>query len=82
TLCSCATLQGEVPIKPHDSMPELAWETPQGQSVGLFVPGTMRALTADNRAYRSGDILTVTLQEATQASNRSNTQISKQSGIE
>lgn len=79
----CATLRGEVAMPAAtDGMPELALEVPQGRSGGLYVPGTLRALTADDRAWRVGDVLTVVLQESTQASNRSGTTISKESSVE
>jgi len=78
----CTTLRGEVAMPQHDTMPELALETPQGQSGGLYAPGNLRPLTADDRAWRVGDVLTVVLQESTQASNRSDSAISKQSSIE
>lgn len=78
----CATLRGEVPMREYDTMPELALVMPQGQSGGLYAAGHLRALTADDRAWRVGDVLTVRLQEATQASNRSDSAISKQSSVE
>ncbi|MCC4596705.1 flagellar basal body L-ring protein FlgH [Xanthomonas campestris pv. phormiicola] len=80
-LGSCATFTGELPMPAGDDMPPLVLEPQQGSSGGVFVPGMGRALTADNRAYRVGDVLTVDLEEATQASNSNKTAISKDSQI-
>jgi len=80
-LGGCATLNGEVAMPRGDDMPELALEPPTGSSGGLFVPGAVRPITADNRAYRVGDVVTVSLEEATQASNSNKTAISKNSQI-
>ena len=44
---------------------------------GLFVAGRSASLTADTRAFRAGDVLTVVLQEATQASKKADTTLSK-----
>ena len=44
---------------------------------GVFVPGRSAGLTADTRAFRPGDVLTVVLQESTQASKKADTQFSK-----
>lgn len=46
---------------------------------GIFVAGRSASLTADSRTFRSGDVLTVVLQEATQASKKADTQLGKQS---
>lgn len=80
-LVGCTTIRGEVAMPLGDDMPDLAWEPQQGQSGGVFVPGSVRALTSDSRAYRAGDVLTVVLQESTQASNRNNSAISKESSL-
>jgi flagellar L-ring protein precursor FlgH len=44
---------------------------------GVFVAGRSASLTADTRAFRAGDVLTVVLQEATQASKKADTQMGK-----
>ena len=44
---------------------------------GVFVPGRSAGLTADTRAFRPGDVLTVVLQESTQVSKTAGTQFSK-----
>jgi len=51
----------------------------QASGGGVFVPGRSASLTADTRAFRAGDVLTVVLQESTQASKKADTQIGKSS---
>ncbi|MFG6488972.1 flagellar basal body L-ring protein FlgH [Roseateles sp. BYS78W] len=46
---------------------------------GIFVPGRSASLTADTRAFRAGDVLTVVLQESTQATKKADTQFGKTS---
>lgn len=46
---------------------------------GVFVAGRSASVTADTRAFRSGDVLTVVLEEATQASKKADTTMGKQS---
>jgi flagellar L-ring protein precursor FlgH len=45
----------------------------------LYAPSQLFTLFQDRRAYRTGDILTVTLDEATESSKRSGTSIGKNS---
>lgn len=52
---------------------------PQGG--GLFVANSASGLLGDQRAHRVGDVLTVLLQEVTQASKRANTQTNKSSAV-
>ncbi|MDH0867911.1 flagellar basal body L-ring protein FlgH [Mitsuaria sp. GD03876] len=47
---------------------------------GVFVAGRSASLIADTRAFRAGDVLTIVLEEATQASKSANTQSAKKSG--
>ncbi|OWQ93129.1 flagellar basal body L-ring protein [Roseateles aquatilis] len=49
---------------------------------GVFVAGRSASLVADTRAFRAGDVLTVVLQEATQASKSADTQSAKKSGAD
>ncbi len=48
---------------------------------GVFVPDAAWSLTADNRAFRPGDVLTVLLQETTQARKTADTSFSKESSV-
>ena len=45
----------------------------------MFAAGRSASLIADTRAFRSGDVLTIVLEEATQASKSANTQSGKTS---
>lgn len=51
----------------------------KGQSGGVFVSEAGWSLVADNRAFRTGDVLTVFLQETTQASKKADTSFGKNS---
>lgn len=54
---------------------------PQGEAGGLFTPQTPWTLVSDSRAFRPGDVLTVVLQEVTQARKSADTSIGKESSI-
>lgn len=51
----------------------------RGQSGGVFSNTAFSSLTSDSRAFRPGDVLTVVLQETTQASKRTGTTTGKNS---
>ncbi|MFT3857272.1 MAG: flagellar basal body L-ring protein FlgH [Aquabacterium sp.] len=53
----------------------------KGQGGGVFVPDAGWSLVADNRAFRPGDVLTVMLQETTQASKTADTRFNKDSSV-
>lgn len=80
-LGGCAMVNPTTPLPAHDDMPETAFEVGKGRGGGVMVPGAMWSLTADNRAIRAGDVLTVVLQESTQASKQSGTSLAKGSDI-
>jgi flagellar L-ring protein precursor FlgH len=71
-LAGCETLP---PIPKAAVAPEepLIVVTPprRGSAGGVLPSDTVTSLTADSRAFRPGDVLTVVLQETTQASKRS-----------
>lgn len=50
-----------------------------GVSGGVFAPDSVLSLISDSRAFRVGDVVTVTLQETTQASKAAGTTFSKNS---
>jgi len=79
-LGGCAIVQPK-PLPDTDDMPETAFDTGKGSAGGVMVPGAMSSLIADNRAIRAGDVLTVVLQESTQASKQSGTSIGKNSNV-
>jgi flagellar L-ring protein precursor FlgH len=78
-LCGCAASKGRGD-PPPPRMPAIA-EMPKGQAGGVFSPQMPWALVSDNRAFRPGDVLTVVLQETTQASKRADTSYGKQNNI-
>lgn len=51
----------------------------KGQSGGVFVADTPWSIVSDARVFRPGDLLTVVLQETTQASKKADTQFGKSS---
>jgi len=53
-----------------------------GQDGSLYQPNYMFTLFQDRRAYRTGDILTVTLEESTQSSKKANTSTEKSSELD
>lgn len=54
---------------------------PRGSSGGVFSADAGLSLTSDSRAFRVGDVVTVILQETTQASKSAGTKLGKDSGI-
>lgn len=78
-LSACSTLS--LPVLDEDPLPFAQQTAPRAQGGGLFVPHASSGLMADQRAHRAGDVLTVMLEEVTQASKRANTSTSKKSGV-
>jgi len=82
-LAGCSTFQPP-PVRPQafDETPALSRSAlPRGTSGGVFNPDSGMSLTSDSRAYRIGDIVTVILQETTQASKSAGTTMAKDSSI-
>lgn len=78
-LAGCVTLSNTPPVP--DEPPPLV-VTPvarRGVSGGVFSTEAFSTLTSDNRAFRPGDVLTVLLQETTQASKKTGTTVGKNS---
>ncbi|GAB2567518.1 flagellar basal body L-ring protein FlgH [Dyella jejuensis] len=80
-LGGCAGMRINTALPEHDDMPDTAFEVGKGQGGGVMVPNSAWSLTSDNRAFRAGDVLTVVLQESTQASKQSGTSIGKNSNV-
>lgn len=79
-VAGCAS---RVPLStPNDADPLLARGVlaQSGVSGGVFTPDNV-PLTSDSRAFRVGDVVTVLLQETTQASKKSGTSFSKSSDL-
>ncbi|MDQ1816157.1 flagellar basal body L-ring protein FlgH [Massilia scottii] len=80
-LAGCAS-SGQPPPR---AMAEETAPLPRAQARGGLSGGVFNAdavpLTSDSRAFRTGDVVTVILQETTQASKRAGTSISKESSV-
>jgi flagellar L-ring protein precursor FlgH len=77
-LSGCAA---RAPVLQDDDVPvPVARTTARGVSGGVFSNDAL-SLTSDARAYRVGDVVTVILQETTQASKRAGTSFSKESSV-
>jgi len=81
SLAGCAALQPPaVRPGPSDETPAVNRSTAvRGVSGGVFSPDLGLSLTSDSRAFRVGDIVTIILQETTQASKKAGTSYSKES---
>jgi flagellar L-ring protein precursor FlgH len=80
-LAGCSTLR---PTPPPADDGHLDLPPPvarKGQGGGVFSPATPWSLTSDSRAFRPGDLLTVVLEETTQASKSADTKLGKSSGV-
>ncbi|WP_431287130.1 flagellar basal body L-ring protein FlgH [Roseateles chitinivorans] len=81
TLGGCAIIAPpELPSADPGGLPLPIAETVKPSGGGVFAAGRSASLIADTRAFRSGDVLTIVLEEATQASKSANTQSGKTSG--
>ncbi|MGO4377345.1 flagellar basal body L-ring protein FlgH [Pseudoduganella sp. RAF53_2] len=80
-LAGCAVIKpAPVSPGPMDEPPAVARSSmPRGTSGGVFSGDTTLSLTSDSRAFRVGDVVTVLLQETTQASKSAGTTIGKDS---
>jgi flagellar L-ring protein precursor FlgH len=81
SLAGCASLQPPaVRPGPSDEPPSVARSNgPKGTSGGVFSSDLGLSLTSDSRAFRVGDVVTINLQETTQASKKAGTSYSKNS---
>ncbi|MBY5991976.1 flagellar basal body L-ring protein FlgH [Ferrimonas balearica] len=72
----------ETPNAPEYAPPALEFALPSPSHGSLYRKGYNLALYQDRRAYRVGDILTVDLEEKTQASKKADTRTSKDSSLQ
>jgi flagellar L-ring protein precursor FlgH len=82
-LSGCAAIQPPV-VRPGpvDDAPVMARaNAPRGIGGGVFNPDSAMSLTSDSRAFRVGDVVTVNLQETTQASKKAGASFSKDSSV-
>ncbi|GGX81338.1 flagellar basal body L-ring protein FlgH [Massilia dura] len=83
-LAGCASSLAPPAVRPgpFDEPPQvLRSAAPRGTSGGVFSGDAGLSLTSDSRAFRVGDVVTVLLQETTQASKSAGTKLGKDSGI-
>jgi len=86
-LLAAALLAGCETLPPVPRAAEVPMETPpimvqaprRGTAGGVLPPDAITSLISDSRAFRPGDVLTVVLQETTQASKRSGVTADKNS---
>ncbi|MGE5492293.1 MAG: flagellar basal body L-ring protein FlgH [Actinomycetota bacterium] len=78
-LSACAVVPPQPPAVGGDVPLPLAPTARRGQAGGVFVADTPWSLISDARVFRAGDVLTVVLQETTQASKKADTQFGKSS---
>jgi flagellar L-ring protein precursor FlgH len=81
-LAGCASLEPTVRPAPYEEAPAPTRSAPpRGTSGGVFNPDSSMSLVSDSRAFRVGDIVTVILQETTQASKSAGTTLAKDSSV-
>ena len=78
-LAGCAS-RAPIAAAPEEDAVPVARTVQRGVSGGVFSSDAL-SLTSDARAYRVGDVVTVILQETTQASKRAGTSFSKGSSV-
>jgi flagellar L-ring protein precursor FlgH len=78
-LAGCAG--GPMPAAPPAEMAPLPHAPVRGGLSGGVFNAEAVPLTSDSRAFRAGDVVTVILQETTQASKRAGTQVSKDASV-
>lgn len=69
------------PGKPEWAPPEIDYSLPDATNGSLYRQGYMLTLFKDKRAFREGDILTVSLDEKTYSSKRADTKTNKESSM-
>lgn len=80
-LSGCDTLPVAQPAVDNDPRLALPPAPRKGQGGGVFAADAPWSLTSDARAFRPGDVLTVVLQETTQATKKADTNFAKESSV-
>ena len=82
-LSACAVVAPPVvqPAAMDDPPPVPPAAPRKGVAGGVFVAQSAWSITSDSRAFRPGDVVTVMLQEVTQASKKADTRFGKESGV-
>jgi len=78
-LSACSVLPLDPPSVSGPAPLPVAPTVRKGQAGGVFATETPWSLVSDARVFRAGDVLTVMLQETTQASKNADTQFGKSS---
>ncbi|WP_332673145.1 flagellar basal body L-ring protein FlgH [Aromatoleum sp.] len=82
TLSACnTTMPGVAPASAMDPRLAMPLAPKKGQAGGVFAADAPWSLTSDARAFRPGDVLTVVLQETTQATKKADTRFAKDSSV-
>ncbi len=79
-LAGCASRVPLATPEPDDTFPQARAAVRSGVSGGVFTADAV-SLTSDSRAFRVGDVVTVILQETTQASKKAGTSFNKGSNV-
>lgn len=82
-LGACAA-PSQPPVRPgpsDDPPPTVQSVQRKGQSGGVFAQDSSWSLTSDSRAFRTGDVVTVMLEETTQASKKADTSFDKSGNV-
>ncbi len=87
-LAAALLVSGCTTFEPPRARPPASDEPPmapvvsrQGAGGGVFRADSAWSITSDSRAFRAGDVVTVVLQETTQASKKADTRFGKRSGV-
>jgi flagellar L-ring protein precursor FlgH len=76
-LAGCAVFPPEPPPVGKDAPLPIAQTVRRGQSGGVFIADAPWSPVSDARVFRAGDVLTVLLEETTQASKKADTKFDK-----
>jgi flagellar L-ring protein precursor FlgH len=80
-LSACSVLRPEPRVSPTDAPLPAFTPASKGAAGGVFSSEMPWTLVSDNRAFRPGDVLTVLLQETTQASKSADTSFDKKNSV-
>lgn len=81
-LVGCGSMPLPPEPTPDEPPPTNTAPVRKGKSGGVFVPEMAGSLTADHRPFRPGDVLTILLEETTQASKKADTKFGKSSSAD
>ncbi len=79
--CAAPSQPPVIPGPSDDPPPTIQSMQRKGQAGGVFVQDASWSLTSDSRAFRTGDVVTVVLEETTQASKKADTSFDKSGNV-